>query len=514
VNRRVFIFIAAVLSSLLVVPAINVLDAPSRSAIQWKKKSFLYNVDFLSRWTAKLLYPLGISTDPQQVIIGYDDWLFLGEKYSQTLTVDRSPPTEADYAMGQQIGAAAQAWDTYLATKGVKLFRVMVGPNKGTIYSEHLPDWAKTARPNATDALFAGTGTVRYIDLRKPMLAAKAVQTTPLYYKTDTHWNSLGAGIAFSAFAQQTGQSAPELRWPMDATYDLSHILPKGDGDLAKFLHINADIADPEPIIHLSNLSIETTQFDFATKQIMHHGENPRVEAPTKPLLVKSKGALNHTRVLWLRDSFGSALSPLMAATFTDVLQLHWSEGFKSPERFIQLVDEFRPDYVFFTVVERDARARVFSAFPPPIISAKTSDFKPLRSTAPKVTNHLIQGRTAGQYQINGNDPHVDFMLSEAIDSQEARYLNINLTCDDGTVSLPIQLFWLQAGSPSFDEQHSVAFEFKTGQNLIDLRSIPKWIEAGTISRIRLDLDPVNTCVNFKLDNPGLGLIKTTPLSH
>jgi alginate O-acetyltransferase complex protein AlgJ len=510
VNRRVFIFIAAVLSSLLVVPAINVLDAPSRAAIQWKKKTFLYNVDFLSRWTAKLLYPLGISTDPKQVIVGYDAWLFLGEKYSQTLTVDRNPPTEADYAMGQQIGAAAQAWDTYLATQGVKVFRVMVGPNKGTIYPEHLPDWAKTARPNATDALFAGTGTVRYIDLRKPMLTAKINQASLLYYKADTHWSSLGAEIAFHAFAQQTGQAAPELRWPRETTYDPSHMISKGNGDLAKFLHINADIADPEPTIHSSNPPVETTQFDFATKQIMHRGGNPRVEAPTKPLLVRSDGALNHKKVLWLRDSYGSALSPLMATTFTEVLQLHWSEGLKSPGRFMQLVDAFKPDYVFFTVVERDARAGVFTAFPPPLMSAKTSDFTPLCSTTPKVTNHLIQGQAADQYQIDGNDPHIEFTLSEAIAPQEARYLNLNLTCDDDTVSLPIQLFWLEAGKSSFDEPHSVAFEFKTGSNLIDLRSIPKWDATGIISRIRLDVDPVNSCVNFKLDNPTLGRIKTT----
>lgn len=506
-NRRVFIFLFAVLTSLLVVPAINLLNAPSLEVARWHTRSFLYNMDFLSRWSAKLLYPLGISTDPQQVIIGYDDWLYLGDKYSQTLSIDQTPPTAADYALGQQIGAATQAWNIYLATQGVKLLRVMVGPNKSTLYPEHLPAWAKTAKPNATDALFAGTGTVQYIDLRQAMLAAKATQPAALYYKTDTHWNALGAGMAFRAFAQQTGLAAPELRWPLPTAYELSHVDPRDGGDLAKFLHLSTDLADTQPVLHASNLALETTQFDWTTQQILHRGGNPVVEAPTKPLQVKSDAALNNKRVLWLRDSFGSAMSPLMAATFSDVLQLHWHEGLKSPARFIALVEAFKPDYVFFTVVEREARAGVFAAFPPPVIRAPTRDYTPLRTSTPAQTHHLLKGPAAGQYQISGNDPSVNFVLSGAATAQDAHYLHINLTCDDGTGALPVQLFWLEAGKPSFDEAHSVAFTFKTGQNLVDLRTIPKWGTASSFSQIRLDLDPVNSCVNFKLDNLSLGLI-------
>ena len=31
----------------------------------------------------KIPYPLGISTDPKQVIIGRDGWLYLGDEYEQ-----------------------------------------------------------------------------------------------------------------------------------------------------------------------------------------------------------------------------------------------------------------------------------------------------------------------------------------------------------------------------------------------------------------------------------------------
>jgi hypothetical protein len=249
----------------------------------------------------------------------------------------------------------------------------MVGPNKSTIYSEHLPTWAKSPSPNVTDALFAGTGNIRYIDLRQALFAAKNKQPDALYYKTDTHWNSLGAGISFHAFAQQVAVAAPELRWPSETAYELDSVKPRGGGDLAKFLRLKENLTDKEPIIRASSVSIDTTHFDYETNKIVHRGGNPNIEAPSKPLLIKSENALNIQRVLWLRDSFGTAMSPLMAATFSDVLQLHYDEGMKSPKRFIKLVDEFKPDYVFITVVERAARNKAFTEFPPETIRPSSS---------------------------------------------------------------------------------------------------------------------------------------------
>jgi alginate O-acetyltransferase complex protein AlgJ len=360
----------------MIIPAINILSASTFSGVKWYKKAFLFNLDFVLRPASRLLYPVGISVDPKQVVIGRDGWLYLGDQHQHTLTVNRRSPTENDHAVGKKIGAAAQAWNAYFSGKGIKLFKIMVGPNKDTIYSEHLPAWAKPLSLTVTDALFAGTGKKLFIDLRQPMLAAKENQPLALYYKTDTHWNAVGAGVAFRAFAQQVAMDDPELRWPPVAAYALDHVDPRAGGDLAKFLRLNEELTDSEPIVRASNPPIETTQFDFHTEKIVYRGGSPVVESPTKPLLVKSESALNNKRVLWLRDSFGGAMSPLMAATFSDVLHLHWSDGLRSPENLIQLIDKFKPDYVFMTVVERSSREKVFTVHPPSMLHQKGNDVK------------------------------------------------------------------------------------------------------------------------------------------
>lgn len=505
-KRSVLTFLLSIVLMLLTVPAINIMIAPNREAINLKEKSFLYNMDFASRWTASLLYPLGISTDPKQVIIGKDGWLYLGDQYQQTVSDDRRAAAEADMSIGKEIGAATNAWDAYLAGKGVKVFRIMIGPNKGSIYPEHMPSWARPALSNPTDALLAEAGQEHFIDLRPPLLAARDTNGENLYYKTDTHWNALGAGIAFRAFAQQVGKAAPELRWPPERVYELTRITPRNGGDLAKFLRLTASLSDYEPKINSESLPVATTQVDFDTKKIISQGGNPKVGAPNKPLLVKSVGALNDKKVLWLRDSFGTSLSPLMAATFSEVLQLHWAHAIRPGGNFAQLVEAWKPDYVFVTVVERAARTAGFADYPPPGFTPKVKDFKAGSTSAPAAINQLVRGPSENEYQINGNDAYVDFTLSSKVTQSNAQYLSIDLTCADGSPSVPLQLFWLEDGRSYYDEAHSARFLLSTGQFLIDLRTIPKWPSGTAIKRVRVDIAAVNSCTHFKLSNPSFGV--------
>lgn len=503
-KRRILIYILSILSILLVVPAINIVNAPSRDVIRLQEKSFLYNMDFVSRWTAELLYPFGISINPKQVIIGKDSWLYLGDDYEQTISTDRRSASESDIIIGKQIRDATEAWNSYLMHKGVKVFQIMIGPNKGSIYPEYMPSWAKPAVYNPTDALLAETGGEHYIDLKTPLLAAKDKNPIPLYYKTDTHWNELGASVAFRALGQKVGKLAPELKWPLEEEYQLTQVTTRNGGDLANFLRLSTNLHDETPVIYASSLPVKTIQTDFATKKVLFQGGNPEVLAPVDPLLVTSLGALNDKKVLWLRDSFGTALSPLMAETFKEVLQVHWGRVTK-PEGLAQLVNEWKPDFVFVTVVERDARSPWFSTFPQLEPVLKSEDFKTVSTTVPVYKADLVQSPLDNEYQITGNDSQIGFALSNPVTRLDAQYLNIGLTCSDNTSSIPLQLFWLEGGMQQYDEDHSVRLLFHTGEYLIDLRQIQKLNSLSELKQIRVDIDAVSSCSNFKLYNPRFG---------
>ena len=70
---------------------------------------------------------------------------------------------------------------------------------------------------------------------------------------------------------------------------------------MAHFLHISKHLADPEPVIKIQELPIDTAQFDFDTGQLLRQGGNPAIDFKLKPVLVETDRALNKKRVLWLQ---------------------------------------------------------------------------------------------------------------------------------------------------------------------------------------------------------------------
>lgn len=500
-KRNIILFIVFSSLVLLSVPAINIYFAPNREAIKLEK-SFLFNMDFVSRWTAALLYPLGISTDPKKVIIGSNDWLYLGDGYQSTVSDDRRVATDADRVLGRQIGSATKAWDSYLKAHGVKVYSIMIGPNKSSIYPEHMPSWAKPVPYNPVDVLTEELGSENLVDLRQPLLKAKRDFSEDLYFKTDTHWNALGAGVAFRYFAEQVGKIDPSIRWPSEESYALIGASKRYGGDLANFLRLSASFLDSDPRINSKVLPVQTSQTDYLTGKLLREGGNPEVGIPSVPLLIKSSGALNSKKVLWLRDSFGSSLSPLMAATFSDVLQLHWGQAMKQGGEFAKLVKEWKPDYVFVTVVERAARSAEFSYYPPPAFIAMDGDFKISSGTEVVAVNHLKSSSDGAKLNIVGNDAFVDFSLNKEISSSDGQYLGLDLVCADGSSSVPVQLYWIEKEGVSYSQANSVSLQLPTGASLIDVRTVSKWPIGAVIKRLRVDLEQTKSCSSFRLSNP------------
>lgn len=89
-----------------------------------------------------------------------------------------------------------------LSERGIRLVVVPV-PGKPTIYPEMLsgPDTPAEASPtlDLLDSLRASG--IDAVDLVRPLRAAKATATQPLFLKRDTHWSPAGVGIAADAIA-------------------------------------------------------------------------------------------------------------------------------------------------------------------------------------------------------------------------------------------------------------------------------------------------------------------------
>jgi hypothetical protein len=242
----------------------------------------------------------------------------------------------------------------------------MLAPNKSSIYPEFLPDWVQPSVSPALNSFLRTINQPLYVDTTTAVKSAKSNFSIPLYYKTDSHWNAMGAWIAFYAFTQEVSRNNAELHWLSAQQVHFSTVYKRSGGDLSLLLRmteilqddaINFNIVTEKPIV--------TEWYDFNSGNLITSGDNQSIYIPhdKPPMLVKSKQALNKTKVLWIHDSFGTELEPFMSATFTEILQVHYLAI--NSEQFAKLVDTFKPEYVFITVIERDVIDPWFQNLPP-----------------------------------------------------------------------------------------------------------------------------------------------------
>lgn len=374
-KKRVLSFVFLALFILSIIPAVNLKigNAQKQVGKKWWSSSVLFNIDFALPFLSRILYPFGISIDPHQVIIGKNGWLYLGDMQQNTITLKRRGATAEDRKTAQRIGLAIKSWERWLRHKGVRLYRVMLAPDKETIYQEFLPGWAMAIPDSATNALLDNVGQELYMDLRAALRAAKSQFSEPLYYRTDSHWNALGAWVAFRAFTLRVDDTENGLQWLSEQQIRLK-VGPFRWGDLSNLLRMPGRIEESTVRIEIvSDHPIESELYDFETGHLNASGDiTHKIGYPERPVVVKSKHALNRKRVLWLLDSFGLEMIRFMTATFTETLIFPY--GSTNPNRFAQMVDRFKPDYVFMTVVERIALDKYFENLPPTMAVSAPAD--------------------------------------------------------------------------------------------------------------------------------------------
>jgi hypothetical protein len=255
-----------------------------------------------------LVRAFGVSP-AHDVLIGRDGWLYFKGEEGTTLDRDfrglRAFP-DADIArIVRELDRRARV----LAAHGIA-YLVTVAPDKATIYPEYLPSWMKRSpAPSPLDRLvdaLRADGAVRFVDLRAPLRAVKAKER--VYYMTDSHWNYLGARVAYGQLMHALAQAlAPTPVSP--APVHMPEYVPGLDvyhGDLARMTGDADRFGEPD----IASLGKILATPESRCAQRVDAGETPGVEryACDAPGLLKS--------AIVYRDSMAIPLIPMLSENF------------------------------------------------------------------------------------------------------------------------------------------------------------------------------------------------------
>jgi hypothetical protein len=294
---------------------------------------------------------VGFGASPAaNVMIGRDGWLFF--RGEDGMAIDRDYRGILPYPPDEPLKIAVEfkRRHDFVSALGIP-YVVMIVPDKATIYPEYLPRWVtKIAPQTRLDRLFAGLAAypeIAVLDLRPALTAAKARER--IYFKTDSHWNLVGATIGYDALATVLMAKVPGFpavppeRPPYVAGVDFY------SGDLAQMIGSRGAFREDD-IAPLGKVLANVA--GHCAKPVPAPPSPPGAEADT---LIYACDRPGLPTALVYRDSMAISLIPLLSENFRRVVYV--SRPFERT-----LVERERPDVVIEELVERTMHGRI--AFP------------------------------------------------------------------------------------------------------------------------------------------------------
>jgi hypothetical protein len=329
--------------------------------------AFVQNEPALNSWLSERIFSryfllenystlgnkIGDSAFPDRVVKGLDGWLFLGDYNSSVvtkflgLTDGRVNAREIQFIRTlQELSAERQAVFIYASA-----------PNKHSIYSEYLPAWARKSRPEMRPERIMGKSTqeegLPFLNLEHVVRAGRKKTDYLLYHKDGTHWNELGAYYGYEQIMDFLISKEPSLARPAEKIY-----IKGKDGTGSNDLHVhNIDtrktIFQDHSYVWFHGVPEDIRcQFELNGVKSMQRILPAQWLPPGSVCITTNPLAVNKKRLLFITDSFGTALSPYLLWTFADIIKVH-SGTVRTPAAYRALLEAHKPDAVLYLSVAR-----------------------------------------------------------------------------------------------------------------------------------------------------------------
>lgn len=292
------------------------------------------------------LYILGVSSNKGKVVLGSNGWLFLGNDYDSV--IDKSIDSYKQKSESISDNEEFLKKIRLISKENNASFKFVVFPNKHSIYGDNI------GFDTSLDSYsyYNSHANVLRSDMTSYFRKLKDKIDHDLYFKTDTHWNDLGAFYGYQYIMSETlNENYNKLAYDTKFT-SIDHY----GGDLARFLNITEYVSDTN-ISVANKFDEKVIRINLATNEMSNENIQGKINNSEirEPIKVINKYAINTLKVLWLHDSFGGAMSPYMHLTFSEVTHQHYNYAFNDISKFEKLVKDVRPDIVILSGVERNS---------------------------------------------------------------------------------------------------------------------------------------------------------------
>ncbi len=314
---------------------------------------------------------------------GREGWLFLKEEVPGRNELLQSlgirPYLAFEEKMWQLIFAQRAAWTK---AQGME-YVLVVAPNKTSIYPEYLPPRYHVAGPGNVGGLLKKLSGITVIDLTPGILQQK--QTGRLFHKTDTHWNELGAFVAYQTLLRALPKGFGEPPLSLDSvTLNWTTDPP---GDLARLLLLDSILHEKAPHLSLHHPQAKCIigcDAPFEPGMPVRHFRNPQARLP---------------RVFFDHDSFFKLVAPFLAEHFQETIFSWKWQGFDD-----QAILKTQPDLVIDEFVERSLIGDRPRNSPPVLQHYWQQHFSSLPQMAQFSTKNLRQAFRQIETQPTGKD--------------------------------------------------------------------------------------------------------------
>jgi len=318
------------------VPRIELLDPYPSAYESFYNDHFPFRSELLHRNAYINYVYFDKSPSPNDVTVGRSGWLFYASKerdvYEGKLIGNR------DYI--QNIVDNLHFRTEYLNKMGIP-FYVVIAPMKSEVYSEFLPIYYRKPTQSLTEAVLEAIRkdtTIRLIDLKPALLKAK--KRDRIFYKTDTHWNALGAYRAYAEIMNRLHLDFPQLQ-PMALDEISFSDLRSDGGNLAAMIGLSDFLKDD----YLIDQVIKPTAKDGPKAG---YPPTPGFGYPSEYEQVKINFDTTLLKVVVIRDSFFTSLIQNFSQHFSKSVYIFDAWEYKSN---FDIIENEKPDLVILEIV-------------------------------------------------------------------------------------------------------------------------------------------------------------------